>query len=515
MFLAVLLKAADPAAHVVVFERNRPDDTFGFGVVFSSATLGGLDRADPALLSDLRRHSEHWDRIEVRVRGERFACGGNGMAAINRATLLRLLHERAAAARVELRFQTEVQDLDLLDDFDVVVASDGANSWYRHQFADHFGTTIDVASAKFIWMGTTYPFDGLTFVHVRNDDGVFAVHGYPIGAGAGTFIVETDEESWRRAGLDRFDVTQPAGASDLESKAYLERLFADEIEGHELLANNSRWANFRTIRNRTWRRENLALIGDAAHTAHFSVGSGTKMAMEDAVALADALAEHGRDISSALEQYETTRRPSVEKIQSSSRPSLSWWEHFGLYHDTLDPPQFAFHFFSRAIGRERLAERDPHFVARIEQWWHDVHGADVMSSPLVCGALTFPRRLASIDGARASTTLRCGEVELPLARERTDGSPGALWGAWLEAPDDERDLADAVARAKRAIGDGASLVAISGRTPLARARLSEEVRLRLGAPSALIDDGLTRDAAATALLSGRADLVVNGGPTSA
>ncbi len=511
LFLAALLKSADPSAEVVLFERNRRDDTFGFGVVFSSATLGGLDRADPVLLEELRRSSAHWDRIEVRVRGERFACEGNGMAAITRATLLRLLHERAVETGVELRFQTEVQDLALLDDFDVVVAGDGANSWYRQQFADHFGTTTDVASAKFIWLGTTYPFDGLTFVHARNDDGVFAVHGYPIG-GAGTFIVETDEESWRRAGLDRFDVTQPPGPSDLGSKRYLEELFADQLGGHELLVNNSRWANFRTIHNATWSHENLVLIGDAAHTAHFSVGSGTKMAMEDAVSLAGALSRHRRDVTAAFEEYEANRRPSVEKIQRSARPSLSWWEHFGLYHDTLEPPQFAFHFFSRAIGRERLAERDPEFVRQIEEWWLERHGADVLSSPLDIGPVTFPRRLVSIDSAGES--LRCGGLEVPLLRDWA-GPARAPWAAWLDAPDDDRDLASAIAQAKRAIGESANLVAIGGGTALARARLSEEVRLQLGVPSAIVDDELTGDAAVTTVLAGRADLVGSRGGAGA
>ncbi|HVW32499.1 MAG TPA: FAD-dependent monooxygenase, partial [Acidimicrobiia bacterium] len=348
LFAASLLKQADPSAEVVVFERNRPGDTFGFGVVFSDATLRGIDAVDPVLLRALTDHGVHWDEIEVRVHGQRWRCGGNGMAAIARTTLLRLLHREAAATGVDLRSEHALVDpAALAGEYDLVIGADGANSAVRRWLEADLAPSVTVASAKFIWLATTKRFDGLTFIHERGPDGVFAVHGYPYeagGAGASTFIVETDEGSWRRAGLDAFDVTQPPGPSDLRSKAYLEGLFADHLDGEPLLVNNSRWGNFRTIRCGRWRQGNVVILGDAAHTAHFSVGSGTKMAMEDAAGLVAALAGHPGDLDAALDAFEAARRPPVARIQGAAGPSLSWWEHFGRYHDHLEAPQFAFHF---------------------------------------------------------------------------------------------------------------------------------------------------------------------------
>src|SRR5687767_7258151 len=354
LFAARLAKTTDARREVTVLERNRAEDTFGFGVVFSDATLEGIHSADPVVRDALTEHGVHWDPIEVRLQGEVFRCAGNGMAAVERRTLLHLLQRRAVEAGVDLRFSTEVEPEELLaSGYDLVVAADGANSRLRDRFADVFAPSAETATAKFIWLGTTYPFEGLTFVHERGPHGVFAVHGYPIGSGVSTFIVETDEESWRAAGLDEFDVTQPPGPSDEKTKTYLQDLFAEQIDGHPLLVNNSRWGNFRTRRARRWRHRvggtAIALLGDAAHTAHFSVGSGTKMAMEDAVALVAALDAHGDDVDAALAAYEAVRQPQVAKIQNSARPSLSWWEHFGRSHDTLPAWQFAYHFFTRSL----------------------------------------------------------------------------------------------------------------------------------------------------------------------
>jgi salicyloyl-CoA 5-hydroxylase len=273
LFAAALAKTSDPTREVAVFERNRADDTFGFGVVFSDATLAGIHEADPVLRGALRNHGVHWDPIEVRLQGERFRCGGNGMAAVERRALLQLMQERAEAAGVELNFSTPVEPDDLLAaGYDLVVAADGANSRLRDRFADVFEPSAESATAKFIWLGTTYPFDGLTFVHERGPHGVFAVHVYPIGPGLSTFIVETDEHSWRAAGLDEFDVSQPPGASDEKSRRYLEELFAGQLDGHRLLVNNSRWGNFRTRRAARWHHRvdgtAIALLGDS-HTAHF------------------------------------------------------------------------------------------------------------------------------------------------------------------------------------------------------------------------------------------------------
>ncbi|MQA16339.1 MAG: 2-polyprenyl-6-methoxyphenol hydroxylase [Pseudonocardiaceae bacterium] len=473
LFFATLAKQADPAAQVTVFERNAPDDTFGFGVVFSDATLAAVHDADPVLRDGLREHGTRWDTIEVRLKGEVRRCGGNGMAAISRHTLLALLQSRAAQVGVDLRFGTEVGHP---EGYDLVVAADGANSRLRSRFAEQFRPTTDTAAARFIWFGTRYLFDGLTFVHERSPHGAFAVHGYPISRDASTFLVETDETTWREAGLDGFDTAQPAGTSDEKSKAYLEALFADQIGGAELLVNNSRWANFRTVRTRRWRAGNVVLLGDSAHTAHFSVGSGTKMAMEDAVALAAGLAEHRGDLDAALSAYQDARQPAVAKIQDSARPSLSWWEHFGRYHDAFDPTTFAFHFLSRSISRGKLARRDPRFVDEVDARWRARHGADPLETPLDVAGRHLPGR-----------------------RVETEALAGARW---ITAPDGEDGLAAAFERI-----DGAALVAVHGGTALTRALLSEQARLVRGVPSAIVEPDADDDRALTLLLSGRADLI--------
>ena len=513
LFAATLLKLADPSAEVVVFERNRPTDTFGFGVVFSDATLRGIDDVDPLLLRALTDHGVHWDEIEVRIHGEQWRCGGNGMAAIARMTLLRLLHEQAANTGVDLRFEHDVPDpLRLAGDYDLVIGADGANSAVRRHLEAELQPSVTVASAKFIWLATTKLFDGLTFIHERGPDGVFAVHGYPFGPDASTFIVETDEESWRRAGLDAFDVSQPPGPSDMASKTYLEALFADHLEGHPLLVNNSRWGNFRTLRCGRWRSGNVVILGDAAHTAHFSVGSGTKMALEDAAALVQALTGHAGDLDGALEAFETARRPPVAKIQGAAGPSLSWWEHFGRYHDHLAAPQFAFHFFSRAIPLDKLATRDPRFVADVSSWWATRFGAPPLATPLTLGGRKVDGRVVSVTapgagGERAPLVRSGGEEVVPFRLPGEAPAPGGDWGLWLTAPDDEAGLPGAVTELEDGVAAGATVVAVSGGSPVTRVLLCEEARMVRGTPALLVDDALRPAQAATLVLSGRADLV--------
>jgi len=513
LFFATLMKRADPSVEVTVFERNKADDTFGFGVVFSDRTLAGIHEADPVLRQALTEHGRHWDDIEVRLKGERIRCGGNGMAAVVRKTLLALMQARARDVGAELRFSVEVS-LEDLAGHDLVVAADGSGSRIREQLESDLGVEVETATAKFIWFGTDYLFDGLTFVHERSPDGVFAVHGYPISDDVSTFIVETDEASWRRAGLDEFDVNQPPGASDPVTKDYLEKLFADQIDGRRLLTNNSRWGNFRTRRTRRWHAieplsgsiQAVALLGDAVHTAHFSVGSGTKMAMEDAVALAAALAAHAGDVPAALAAYEEAAQPSVRKIQDSARPSLAWWEHFGEYHDAFEPWQFAYHFLSRSITDARLARRAPDFVAASHRGWVAAHGAEPLETPFERNGWTSASRLVTVrttDGA--PTAVVTADGSLPLG----DPRPGP-WGAVLAAPADETGLPDALARLASWGGEPV-LVAVHGGTALTRTRLCEQARLHDGLPALLVDpdghDDSARDRALTTVLSGRADLV--------
>ena len=512
LFFASQVKGTLPDSEVTVFERNRADDTFGFGVVFSDATLAGINEVDPVLRDALARHGVRWDRIEVRSRNESWGCGGNGMSAIRRQTLLTALQEQARAAGVEVRFETEVE-LDDLAEYDLVVACDGANSRIRERFADNFRPSAEVASVKFIWFGTTYTFDGLTFVHEAGPDGTFAVHGYPIGEGLSTFIVETDEETWRRAGLDEFDVSLPPGASDLKSKDYLEKLFAEQIDGHPLVVNNSRWANFRTRRASRWHHGNIALLGDSAHTAHFSVGSGTKMAMEDAIALSRAIGNSPDDVPAALVEYELTARPSVEKIQKAARPSLAWWEYFGLYQAALEPWQFSFHFLSRSITAQRLARRDPAYVEQVRASWRERHGADPLTATFTLAGRALPTRVLAGSGAGEDWVLASpgGATTVTAVRVSTSaGASGELWALPFEAPAEESGIPGAFDELTRALAAGPDAVVVHGGSRLTRIRLAEQARLVEGVATILVEDELTADDAETLLLSGRTDLVATG-----
>jgi salicyloyl-CoA 5-hydroxylase len=513
LFAAALAKTSDPSREVTVFERNRADDTFGFGVVFSDATLAGIDSADPVLSNAMADHGVRWDTIEVRLHGQRLRCGGNGMAAVERRRLLRLLQRRALDAGVDIRFSTEMTPEEVLaGGYDLVVAADGANSRLRDAYAEVFQPSAVAAAAKFIWLGTTYPYEGLTFVHERGPHGVFAVHGYPIGAGVSTFIVETDETTWQAAGLDEFDPAQPPGPSDEKSRAYLQSLFGEHLDGHGLLVNNSRWGNFRTRRAERWSQRvggtAITLLGDAAHTAHFSVGSGTKMAMEDAVELVAALDHHGAGpdaVDKALAEYERVRQADVGRIQGSARPSLSWWEHFGRTYDTLPAWQFAFHFFTRTLTDGRLRRRDAGFVEATHQHWTAEHDAEPLASPLQVAGQQLDGRVVTAD--RESMRLPGGP--LPLRPEPMDGE---RWGLRVDAPQSESHLPPVLDQVAKGAAAGAALVAVFGGNALTRRLICEEARLAHGVPALFVPETLDQDVAVTEILSGRADLVGVPGP---
>jgi 2-polyprenyl-6-methoxyphenol hydroxylase-like FAD-dependent oxidoreductase len=510
LFLATLVRRARPDVEVTLFERNQATDAFGFGVVFSDATLRRIDEADPVLRDALSEHGRHWDRIEVWSNGERHGFSGNGMAAIHRRVLLRLLQENAEAAGVDLRFgQVAPPVEELSEQYDLVVGADGTTSVVREHLGD-VGHSVETATAKFIWFGTTHLFDGLTFVHRVSEHGNFAVHGYPISEDLSTFIVETDEATWRAAGLDAFDVSQPPGPSDAASQEYLEKLFAEDIGGASLVANNSRWGNFRTRRTRRWHRDNVVMLGDAVHTAHFSVGSGTKMAMEDAVTLAEQITrawEGDGDLETALERYQEEAARSVTRIQEAARPSLAWWEHFGRYQRDLDPLTFTFHFFSRSIGVAKIAQRDPGLVADVRAAWRQAHGESALESTftapghdVLLGRVLRPTDSAAevrdLDGNR----IRLGPPDTPGATGRSTDVP------LVHAPASEGKLASAVAQLP-----DAGAVALDGDDELTKVLLSEEARLGLGLTTILVGP-YDEDAAETLLLSGRADAVVLGVP---
>ena len=492
LFFSTLLRRSRPEIEVVLFERNQASDAFGFGVVFSDRTLQKIDAADPILHTALEREGVHWDTIDVRLRGESFEFAGNGMAAIHRRILLRFLQQNAADAGVDLRFGVEAPPLaELRTSFDVVVAADGANSRLRDELAGELKPEVETAAAKFIWFGTTHRFDGLSFLHQKGPDGNFAAHAYPIGQGLSTFIVEADEQTWREAGLDGFDMTSPPGTSDEVSQRYLRELFADDISGAPLVANNSRWANFRTRRTARWHAGNVVLLGDAVHTAHFSVGSGTKMAMEDAISLAEHISASPEDLEAAFGAYEEERQPDVARIQAAAAPSLSWWEHFAFYYDVLKPLDFAFHFFSRSIDIDRVRRRDPRLADAVTDAWDREHGAPPLATPLRTARGILSARDLTVCGRGGNRTLE-------------DGT-GEAWSVGrdvkvLVAPDDSH-LVDA----PPAIDEAAVLV--EGGSALSRSLIAERLRLERGIPSIILDDDLSDAAAATLILSGRADAV--------
>ena len=365
LYLAILLKGADPSHEIRVFERNRPEDTFGFGVVFSDATIAEVESADADTYRLVTDHFVRWDDIDVHYRGRVLRSTGHGFSGMSRQTLLAVLQRRARELGVVLAFDHEVRDPGELSGADLIVGADGANSWAREESGLDFGTEMDVRPNRFVWLGTTKPFPAFTFYFREDRHGLWRIHAYQYEPGRSTFIAEAREATWRAAGLD--------DASDEDTAAFLARLFEEELDGHELIGNRSIWRRFPTIRTASWSVGNVVLIGDAAHTAHFSVGSGTRMAMLDAIALSDALSARGpaaRDLPAALAAYEAARRPQVESLQRAAQASLQWFEDTERYMD-LEPLQFAFTLLTRSlrITHEDLRVRDPAFLAEVDRWY--------------------------------------------------------------------------------------------------------------------------------------------------
>jgi anthraniloyl-CoA monooxygenase len=410
LYLAALMKGLDPRHEVTVWERNAPDETFGFGVVFSDETLGGIEGADPVVHDQMERRFARWTDIDIEVsyppggrppvppdvraarpdrknrdhigparadeellNGQpsgvhRFTVGGQGFAAMSRKDLLRVLQDRAAELGVDVRYRTHAPDVARLrGTHDLVVAADGVNSAIRTRDAAAFGPDIDQRVNKYIWLGTDLVFEAFQFLVKQTPWGTMQIHGYPYSAAGSTFIVEMHEQVWRAAGFDKTEQDDfPPGASDEFAVGRIREIFAEELRGHQILTNNSKWLNFRTVRNARWHDGNVVLLGDAAHTAHFSIGSGTKLAMEDALALAACLHEHP-SVEAALGAYQAERKPVVESTQRAAQASLEWFENIGMYAGQ-DPAQFAFNLLtrSRRITFANLRERDEEFAGHVE-----------------------------------------------------------------------------------------------------------------------------------------------------
>jgi anthraniloyl-CoA monooxygenase len=359
LYSAILLKKQRPGADITVYERNRADDTFGFGVVFSDATLDNFETYDPPSYRRITEEFAYWDDIAIYFKDTVKRVGGNGFCGCSRRTLLLVLQERARELGVSFQFETEIDNEARFAGADLVILADGSNSRLRERHKDHFEPEIDLRSNKFAWMGSTKPLDAFTFIFEQTEWGPFIAHAYQYEAGRSTWIFETDPETFRRAGLE--------GLSETESARLMEKIFARFLDGHPLLINRSMWRNFPMMRNKRWVRNNMVLLGDAKATAHFSIGSGTKLAMEDAIALADAL-KGAVTIDQGLQLYEHGRREEVEKIQHAADVSLVWFEHLARFWN-LDPVQFAFGLMTRskAITYDNLALRAPEFVTEIDR----------------------------------------------------------------------------------------------------------------------------------------------------
>jgi len=356
LYLAILLSKLDRAADVRVLERNTPDATFGFGVVFSEETLGALRDADPETHLEITDTFARWDRIDIRYQGRELVSRGHSFSAIARKRLLEILQARCHELGVVLEFGVEVDEL---PDADLVVGADGANSFVRG--LRDFGTKIRPEGSKYVWFGTDHVFDAFTFAFRETEHGLFNAHAYPYDERMSTFIVECPEPVWRAAGLDELD--------EQESLASCEQLFANELRGRELFSNRSLWLDFPKITNRTWHADNVVIVGDAAHTAHFSIGSGTKLAMEDSISLAAALARRRWDLEAAFVDYALEREPLVERTQDAASESAAYFGRIASYSH-LEPIQFAFNLITRAgrITHATLGVRDPQFTRALDGW---------------------------------------------------------------------------------------------------------------------------------------------------
>ncbi|MEV5440188.1 bifunctional salicylyl-CoA 5-hydroxylase/oxidoreductase [Streptomyces sp. NPDC052682] len=386
LYTAALLKRLDPAREVTVWERNTPDDTFGFGVVLSEETLGGIEHADPVVHEALQHAFVRWDDIDIVHRGTRQTAGGHRFAALARTRLLKILHDRCRDLGVDLRFSTEAPHPDrLARTHDLVVAADGVHSTTRDTYAAFFRPRLTSHRCRYIWLGADFPFEAFRFEIAETEHGVMQLHGYPYAPDASTVIVEMREDVWRAAGFDELDTG--------ESVERCAKIFADALGGRPLRSNNSTWTTFRTVVNDRWSHGTVVLLGDAAHTAHFSIGSGTKLAVEDAVALAACLGEQP-DVPSALTAYEQERRPVVASTQRAARASMEWFENLALYVDQR-PRQFAFNLLtrSRRVTHANLRLRDARCTEAVEREFGCPPGTPPMFTPFRMRGLTLRNRV--------------------------------------------------------------------------------------------------------------------------
>jgi anthraniloyl-CoA monooxygenase len=385
LYLAILLKKADRATEVRVLERNAPDATFGWGVVFSEETLGSLRDADPETHLEITDTFARWNRLDIRFRGRELRSTGHSFSAIARTRLLEILQRRALGLGVELEFGVEVE---ALPEADLVVGSDGANSVVRR--LGEFGTKVEQEGSKYVWFGTDLVFDAFTFIFKETEHGLYNVHAYPYDELLSTFIVECPRETWLGA--------RPPDRSEEDTLAFCEQLFARDLRGRELFSNRSLWLDFPKVTNRVWHDGRAVLLGDAAHTAHFSIGSGTKLAMEDSIALANSLVRRGWNVEAALVDYELERAPVVERTQAAASESAAYFGRIASYAH-LEPIQFAFNLLTRSgrITHASLGIRDPQFTRSLDAWFGGTPVSPPPAfAPLVLRGVRFENRFGLV-----------------------------------------------------------------------------------------------------------------------
>ncbi|MBT9501650.1 MAG: bifunctional salicylyl-CoA 5-hydroxylase/oxidoreductase [Burkholderiaceae bacterium] len=418
LYFALLMKQQDPSNQITVYERNRAGDTFGWGVVFSDQTLSAMQQADPKTAGQILDAFNHWDDIEVNIAGRKMLSGGHGFCGIGRMKLLNILQQRCIALGVDLRFESDVADDEGLD-ADLIIAADGLNSRIRSKYAATYQPDVDLRQCRFVWLGTRKLFDAFTFDFQRTEWGWFQAHAYRFDADTSTFIVEAPEPVWKAAGLEDM------GKED--AIAFCEKLFEKVLDGNKLISNSAhlrgsaQWIRFPRVVCKTWVHHNgrapVVLMGDAAHTAHFSIGSGTKLALEDAIGLARNIAEAKGDLNAALHSYEATRSIEVLRIQNAARNSTEWFENVER-HAHLDPEQFAYSLLTRSqrISHENLRLRDAAYVGEFENWLAEQAGLKPTQGQSVPPMFT-PFTLRSV-------TLKNRVVVSPMAQySAVDGLP--------------------------------------------------------------------------------------------
>ena len=484
---ASLMKIRDPSHEITVYERNRATDTFGWGVVFSDKTLANLAKVDPVLSEQIVDQFYHWDDIDVHFKGTRTRTTGHGFVGIGRLCLLQLQGERARDLGIEVRYQTEIESIEALrEEADLVIAADGLNSRVREEYAVLFKPEIDMRKNKFIWLGTKKLFEAFTFIFIETPHGWVQAHAYRFDDNTSTFIVECSEETWRA-----FDGENLSSSASI---ALCEHLFAEYLDGNGLMSNakhrrGSEWITFPRVHNHSWHHENVVLLGDAAHTAHFSIGSGTKLGFEDAIELTEQLHRHD-DLAVALDEYERVRRVDVERLKRAAEHSTEWFESVPR-HAALEPHQFCYSLLTRShrVGHANLRKRDPAWLAAYQRWF--------AARPLKLRGIEIERRISeNLEFLEISCPL---EERLEAVRVVRRGLPNDKPLAVRIWPSDFVDEADMVTTCRRYKEFGADIISVP--------TIACSDRIRNEVPIATLLTGVSdQGRATTAIHAGRADL---------